>query len=583
MNNEKELVIMIKTTLTTLEKMFKRGKKTPDLQEVFSIMQDLDVLINEYNKIDYVNCAKIVIKRYIKLINLLLKIETSGERQATYYDMLENAYRIGARISLEHFIIYFEWNWNKEDKLLENRYPILHSYVYYLNKMCFDRSFEGIIANLPSGYGKSRVCRYYEAFRLGVEPTGTFLALCSNDDLIKGQSRSVIDIIKDPRFGQVFPNLRYSKEDKDFFLKETDGEWKLRDCKLISSYYAKTTRANVVGLRASLSVDIDDLYQDSYEAMDDNLNKKYFDTFLTVWRKRYVQNLTPQIIITGTLWSPIDFLAKVIRLWEGESEFIPHPNFKYTKISKDGKKVIIQVPALDYETGLSTCPEFKKTEDLLKEKASMSTYLWETNFQQRPTSPEGLFFDWSNLQTYEILPLRETDECMGALDPNRRGNDYISMPIFTQIGNKHYLVDWFFSKKSLDASYEDICNMIIKNKVTTLVVEINTEASLKDILYEKLEEKGYYSIKIIELYSTDNKELKIRRHKESIVNHMVFPCKTLYGLGTMVGKGMEQFTMYSFEHPNKHDDAPDSLAMYDDQIVHENGLQMKAEAMARPF
>ena len=69
--------------------------------------------------------------------------------------------------------------------------------------------------------------RFYEAFRLGVESEGTFLALCSNDDLIKGQSRSVIDIIKNPRYGNVFTHMRWNKEDKDFFLKETDGEWKL--------------------------------------------------------------------------------------------------------------------------------------------------------------------------------------------------------------------------------------------------------------------------------------------------------------------------------------------------------------------
>src|SRR5690606_33853660 len=134
--------------------------------------------------------------------------------------------------------------WYSEDKLLEPRFNILNSYVYYLNKMCFDQSFGGMIVNLPSGYGKSRICRYYEAFRLGLHPEGTFLALCSNDALIKGQSRSVIDLIKNERFGNVFPNLKYSKDDKDFFLKETDGEWKLRDCELIATYYASTVRSN---------------------------------------------------------------------------------------------------------------------------------------------------------------------------------------------------------------------------------------------------------------------------------------------------------------------------------------------------
>lgn len=417
----------------------------------------------------------------------------------------------------------------------------------------------------------------------GLHPEGTFLALCSNDDLIKGQSRSVIDIIKNPRYGDVFPHLKYDESDKHFFLKETDGEWKLRDCKLISSYYAKTVKANVVGIRASLSIDIDDLYAGWMEALDENLNKRYYNDFVTVWRKRYVQNKQAQVLITGTLWSPTDFLAKVIMLWENESKFIPHPTFKYARISEDGKKVIIQVPALDYETGESTCPEIKSTEELLKEKASMSTYLWETNFQQNPISPDGLYFDWSNLTTYEKLPIRETDKCFAALDPSRKGNDFISMPIFTVIDDKHYLVDCFFTQKSIKVSYKDICNKIIKNKITLLVVENNTETSIGDIILENLRNMGYYEIRIIEKYSTVNKEVRINTFKDEIIRNIVFPCKQMYGIGTMIGKAMDQMTTYSFEYPNRHDDMIDSVALYTDQIIEENGLERKATAFRRPF
>lgn len=381
----------------------------------------------------------------------------------------------------------------------------------------------------------------------------------------------------------MFPHLKYNKEDKDFFLKETDGEWKLRDCKLISSYYAKTVKSNVVGIRASLSIDIDDLYASWQEALDEVLNKRYYNDFVTVWRKRYVQNKVAQILITGTLWSPTDFLTKVMMLWENESKFKPHPTMKYTRISEDGKKVIIQVPALDYETGESTCPELRTTEDLLKEKASMSTYLWETNFQQNPISPEGLYFDWSNLMTYEKLPLKETDRCYASLDPSRKGNDYISMPIFNKVGNFHYLVDCFFSQKSIKVSYDAICEKIIKNHVTILAVENNTETSIGDIILEKLRQKNYYEIKIIEKYSTEKKEKRINTYKDVIIRNIVFPCKQMYGLGTMIGTAMEQMTTYSFEYPNRHDDMIDSVAMYADQIIEENGLEMKATPFVRPF
>lgn len=42
-------------------------------------------------------------------------------------------------------------------------------------------------------------------------------------------------------------------------------------------------------------------------------------------------------------------------------------------------------------------------------------------------------------------------------------------------------------------------------------------------------------------------------------------------------------TSYSFEYPNRHDDAIDSAAMYADQIIEENGLEMKAIPFKKPF
>lgn len=545
-------------------------------------MNDLKGLFDIYAELNARECGKMAVKKYIKLINLLIEIESSKDRIVSYHDHLENAYRIAGRVSLEHFIIYYEWYEN--EKLLEDRYEILEGYCYYLNRMCFDRSFEGIIANLPSGYGKSRMVRFYEAFRLGVESEGTFLALCSNDDLIKGQSRSVIDIIKNPRYGNVFTHMRWSKEDKEFFLKETDGEWKLRQCKMLASYYAMSTRTNVVGIRASLSINIDDLYADPKEAQNQNLNKEYYNKFVTVWRKRYVQNKKAQVVVTGTMWSATDFLTMLITLWERESEFVPDPSHKYCRISKDGKRVIIQVPALDYETDESTCPKIKTTEELHKERETMDRYLWETNFQQRPTSPEGMVFDYEKLKKYDFLPKFDNEYSYASLDPSRKGNDFLSMPIFKKDDNgKYYLTDILFSKTSVKYLYDEIVDKIISNKVIALVVENNTDTSLKEVLEEKLIQKGYYGCVIYEKYAVTNKEIRINAMKDLIVDKIIFPNRNKFGKNTDMGKAMEQLTSYSFDFPNKHDDMPDSLALFGDQIILENAIPQRAEPMKRRF
>lgn len=559
-----------------------RGKKL-NFTEIFELMNDLRGLFNIYAEKEPKEAGKMAVNKYIKLLTMLIKLDVSRERLKEYHDQLENAYRIAGSVSLEHFIIYYEWY--EEEKFFEERYEILEGYCYYLNRMCFDRSFEGIIANLPSGYGKSRMVRYYEAFRLGQDPGGTFLALCSNDNLINGQSRSVIDIIKNPRYGDVFPNLRWSKTQKDFFLKETDGEWKLKKCRMLASYYACTTRSNIVGQRADLSIDIDDLYADPKEAQNENLNKEYYDKFVTVWKKRYVQNKKAQIIVTGTLWSATDFLSKLINLWNKESKFVNDPRHKYCKISEDGKKVIIQVPALDYETGESTCKKIKSTEELLQERETMDRYLWETNFQQIPTSPAGMVFDYDKLNTYEMLPNIDSEYSYASLDPSRKGNDFLSMPIFRKDENegKYYLTDALFSQTSVKYLYDDIVDKIIFNKIIALVIENNTDTSLKEVIEEKLRAKSYYGCVIYEKYAVTNKEVRINQMKDVIKDKMVFPSKNKYGINTQIGKAMNQLTVYSFDFPNRHDDMPDSLALFADQIILENAIPQKAEPIRRSF
>ena len=559
-----------------------RGKKL-NFTEIFELMNDLKGLFNIYAEKEPKEAGKMDVNKYIKLLTMLIKLDVSRERLKEYHDQLENAYRIAGSVSLEHFIIYYEWY--EEEKFFEERYEILEGYCYYLNRMCFDRSFEGIIANLPSGYGKSRMVRYYEAFRLGQDPGGTFLALCSNDNLINGQSRSVIDIIKNPRYGDVFSNLRWSKTQKDFFLKETDGEWKLKKCRMLASYYACTTRSNIVGQRADLSIDIDDLYADPKEAQNENLNKEYYDKFVTVWKKRYVQNKKAQIIVTGTLWSATDFLSKLINLWNRESNFVNDPRHKYCKISEDGKKVIIQVPALDYETGESTCKKIKSTEELLQERETMDRYLWETNFQQIPTSPAGMVFDYDKLNTYEMLPNIDSEYSYASLDPSRKGNDFLSMPIFRKDENegKYYLTDALFSQTSVKYLYDDIVDKIIFNKIIALVIENNTDTSLKEVIEEKLRAKSYYGCVIYEKYAVTNKEVRINQMKDVIKDKIVFPSKNKYGINTQIGKAMNQLTVYSFDFPNRHDDMPDSLALFADQIILENAIPQKAEPTRRGF
>lgn len=577
----KEINSLICSILDELEGNFKKKKKEQiTMDNIFTLMKDLKALFSTYSELDRKGCGRLVITRYIKLINLMLNIEIRQNRLAEYHDQLKNAYKLAARVSLEHFLIYYEWD--SDDKVYEKRVNILEGYVYFLNTMCYNRKIRKLIVNMPSGYGKTRPEKLYEAFRLGIDPTVTFMSVSSNDRLLRQTSRSVIDIIKSPQYGEVFPELDYETHKKTLFLKETDEDWKLKDCHLQTSYITTTRDATATGFRCSASTHIDDLYNDAYEAMNKELNDRVYNKYQMVWTERTVKGKKPQIIVTMTRWGVDDLISRLINDEKAKQNFTPHPRFKYCEISEDGEVVIIRVPALD-ENDQSTCPELASTEELIDKRNKLDTWLWETNYQQNAVAPEGLEFDWERLLTYDELPVFQDNYCMASLDPSRRGNDYVSMPIFRRNGDYFYLVDCLFSNTSITFLYDEIVNKIIENNIIKFVIENNTDTSLKTVIEDKLRQKGYLNCTIYEKYNSKKKELRINEQKDIVRTRIMFPRKGKYGENTQMGKALRQMTTFSFNYPNKHDDMIDSVCIFSNEIILGNAEPQKAVATKRMF
>ena len=582
--NSKEIYETIDRILTILENNFRYsfGKKI-SFEEIFEMMKDLYALFCNFEK-NIKACGELATKRYIPLLDLLVRVDTNPNHRVEYVKYLKNAYKLGARVSLEHYMVYREWDEPEKEKFFEPRYNILCGYIHYLQELECNPNFLTLIFNAPSGYGKTFPKKISEAWGFGIDDTGTFLSLCSNDDIVKAGSRTAIDEMKSEVFGEVFPNLKWNENDKDYFLKETDEKWKLRNCKMQFSYYAKTTQANVVGSRASKSIHIDDLYPDYKEAMNKTLNEYYYNKSITVWEKRYVQNKPPKVCITGTLWASGDYIDLKIQQLKKEHTFKPHPKYPYTLVSEDGSCAIIQVPALDYETNESTCPEIKPTSALLKEKENMEEYLWQTNFQQIPTNPSALSFSYEKLKTYSQIPTSDYIGTDAVIDATRKsGKDFFAMPIFKTVQNEnmneYYLKDALFTRTATKDMYEDIVSKIIEHHINTLVIESNVTSELKQNLDRLLQQKGIGYCEILEKYNTMPKATRIENEKHIIKKQMFFPQKGMFGVNTDMGRFMDNLTSYNATGTNANDDAPDACALFGSEIIEENSQPQVAEPL----
>ena len=586
--NEKtsEEIQYITQILDIMENNFAKSKRKRviPMDEIHDMMVDLYKLFNECYADEQIRCSIISIKRYIPLLNMLMKIDRKNSKE--YQMHIKSAFKMAARTSLAHYMVYREWE--DKDKFFSPRFEILEGYVHYLEEIAKNPNFTLLIANLPSGYGKTFPEKISEAWNFGLDNTGTVLSLCSNDDVVKGGSRTVIDEMKSEHFGEVFPDMKWDKEDKQYFLKETDSNWKLKKCKLSSSYYAKTTQSNVVGCRASQRIHIDDLYADYKEAMNQNLNEYYYNKFLTVWRKRFVQNKEAKVVVTGTLWASGDFIALLIEMVKKQHKFHFSEKYKHTQVSEDGTIAIVQVPALDYETGYSTCPDLKTTAEILDEKKNMDEYLFETNFQQRPTDPEALAFSYNKLRTYETIPPSDFQSGYAVIDATRKtGRDFFAMPIFVKVPNgdvfDYYLKDCLFTQTATKDMYEAICEKIIEHHIVKLIIESNVTSELKKNIDDILSSSGIAFCEIGEKYNCENKEARITDQKGNISRKLVFPAKDLFGRNTDMGAFMNNLTLYNTRGGNEHDDAADSCGMFCHEIIEEGGFSPKIQVLKRPF
>lgn len=405
----------------------------------------------------------------------------------------------------------------------------------------------------------------------GIDHNKSILRISASDLLVKQFGRDTVNFLKSEQQGLIFP---FFADDK--FIKKTEDEFQLYGSNE-RNFLCKTRDSTIVGFRTDILIE-DDLIGGTAEALNNELHTSIYNKHIVDWTARSKNEKDFKVISIGTMFNPEDLLCKLKELSEKNGELIETPFKRYVeayKNSKTGKlEVFITIPALDEEDKSTLESEFSTTyfrgvrDSLLEDKSGNGNYYWQSTFMQRPVSPTGLNFSYDNLQTYMELPKDEKGNFLTAnytiavLDPNRKGRDFISMPIFLPYESKFYLIDVFFRQCAMSEAYDEIVQKIIKYNIRKLYVEINTDTSLPELLRAKLRAKNHVGCEIIEIYSTINKDQKIKDNQEYVRKMIYFPDRRKWrALGSEMKTAMEQLISFSFERRNAHDDFVDSLCI----------------------
>lgn len=304
---------------------------------------------------------------------------------------------------------------------------------------------------------------------------------------------------------------------------------------------------------------VDDLVRDREHSLSPMRMENTYQEYLNKMVDR--KNDGARELMVGTLWNVLDPLERMRKQYENDSQY----RFR-------------RIPALDendesnfdYEiNGFSTAYYRDMREKLDKAE-------WMAKFMQKPYVREGLLFPDNELRFFngdfnDELENKER-KIIALCDPAFGGADNLSMPVCADFGGKQkYIIDWVYKKGTQAVTVPLVVAAIKKHYITELHIEQNAGGKLiTDSIKAEMKKQNVYFCRIIPYYANTKlpKEEKIKGYSDRVKETFIFLIsrqylaiddRPTYIRTQMYQDAMDEFTMYTSEGKNPHDDASDSI------------------------
>jgi predicted phage terminase large subunit-like protein len=213
---------------------------------------------------------------------------------------------------------------------------------------------------MPPRHGKSELAsKRFPAWCLGRNPRRQIIAASYNSDLANDFGRHVRNIVDEPEFREVFPDVALATDSHAANRMNTNHG---------GAYVAAGVGTAVTGRGAHIAL-IDDPFKDREEADSERRRDLVWDWY----RSTLFTRLMPggAIVLIQTRWHEDDLAG---RLLASESDW-----------------EVLELPALDAD-GAALWPEWYDEAALARIKATIGPREWSALYQQRPQPDEGTFF-----------------------------------------------------------------------------------------------------------------------------------------------------------------------------------------------
>ena len=475
---------------------------------------------------------------------LALRLCATGDIK--YYDLYNKALLFLAQEhkDFDSYLLYVEKNRDPEDRYYQPRRNKIYWLVQKMQRL-IDDELDILSISMPPGTGKTTLGEFFISFVMGHYPNTPNLMSSHSGFMTRMFYDAVLNIITSNEYcwSDVFPDIVFEGNNAK---EETINLGRWQPFKTLT---CRPIRGSLTGVtRCEGFLYVDDLVSGIEEALSiDRLDKLYgeYTTDLKSRKKKKAKE-----IHIATRWSVHDVIGRLERMYEGNprAEFIAVPDID----PQTGKRNF----DYDYDVGFDE----KYFHDM---EMSMDDVSYRCLYKSDPIEREGILYHPTELQRYiGGLPDREPDSILAICDTKDTGTDYNFLGVFYQYGDRYYLEDLVF--KNIDPGTLDELNsdMLVKHHVQQAQFESNKEGSRTANEVERLVKAKGGRCHITKKYTTQNKETKIIVNSSWVKEHVIFKDITEYEPKSDYGVMMSFLCSYTQLGKNKHDDAPDTLAMF---------------------
>ena len=475
---------------------------------------------------------------------LALRLCSTGDIK--YYNLYNQALLFLAQKhkDFDSYLLYVEKDRDPEDRYYQPRRNKIYWLVQKMQRL-IDDELDILSISMPPGTGKTTLGEFFISFVMGHYPNTPNLMSSHSGFMTRMFYDAVLNIITSNEYcwSDVFPDVIFEGNNAK---EETINLGRWQPFKTLT---CRPIRGSLTGVtRCEGFLYVDDLVSGIEEALSiDRLDKLYgeYTTDLKSRKKKKAKE-----IHIATRWSVHDVIGRLERMYEGNprAEFIAVPDID----PKTGKSNF----DYDYDVGFDE----KYFHDM---EMSMDDVSYRCLYKSDPIEREGILYHPTELQRYlGGLPDREPDSILAICDTKDTGTDYNFLGVFYQYGDRYYLEDLVF--KNIDPGTLDELNsdMLVKHPVQQAQFESNKEGSRTANEVERLVREKGGRCHITKKYTTQNKETKIIVNSSWVKEHVIFKDITEYEPKSDYGVMMSFLCSYTQLGKNKHDDAPDALAMF---------------------